>query len=142
MRRCKTAIVCCYPGMAYRPLMYLAHYSRLPPLSLSLSPQDLWYCTKNNAQGCSLQLNDVPEVAWFPYVPTYQGYFDYASGWGAPSSDAYYTYAVNNTGGSLVRPGAVWLDPSTGLGWGWDAGGEGSKGRKVEGERRLRNVCP
>lgn len=66
-------------------------------------PQDLWLCTTNNAQGCSLLLSDVPEVAWIPYVPTSPLYSGFASGWGAPQSDVFYDTAVTNAGGSLVR---------------------------------------
>lgn len=59
--------------------------------------QFLWDCTKNNAQGCSLQLDQAPEVAWFSYVP-----ID-GSGWKVPSNETYYAHAINNTGGVMVR---------------------------------------
>lgn len=59
--------------------------------------QFLWDCTKNNAQGCSLRLDQAPEVAWFPYVP-----LD-GDNWGVPFNETYYAYAINNTGGVMVR---------------------------------------
>ena len=66
-------------------------------LSISVALQTLWNCTKNNAQGCSLRLENAPEVAWFPF-------FDDSSDarWGIPSPDAYYSYAINDTGGVMV----------------------------------------
>lgn len=46
---------------------------------------------------------DEPTVAWFSYVPTEPSFDDYGSGWGAPGSNVYYSYAVNDSRGSLVR---------------------------------------
>ncbi|CAM9208422.1 unnamed protein product [Ascophyllum nodosum] len=60
--------------------------------------ETLWNCTKNNAQGCSLRLENAPEVAWFPF-------FDDSSDarWGIPSPDVYYSYAINDTGGVMIE---------------------------------------
>ncbi|CAM9558067.1 unnamed protein product [Choristocarpus tenellus] len=63
---------------------------------------ELWDCTATNAQGCSLQLDDVPDVAWFPYVPTLAAYGDFASGWGAPVNGTYYDDAITKAGGRMI----------------------------------------
>lgn len=67
--------------------------------------EDLWSCTKNNAQGCSLRLEDSPTVAWFSYLPvdTSPDAYDVAgSFWGTSGNDTFYGHAINNTGGTLI----------------------------------------
>eukprot|EP00752_Nemacystus_decipiens_P009351 g8357.t1 len=67
----------------------------------------LWLCTENNAQGCSVLLDDSPTVAWFPFLPTdpNSNYYGAGSGYGAPNNDSYYSQAVESTGGTLLYCG-------------------------------------
>lgn len=69
-----------------------------------IPPKTLWFCTKNNAQGCSVQLQRSPTVAWFPYLPTdvSSAFYSPGSGYSAPSFGTYYEQAINNTGGTFV----------------------------------------
>lgn len=67
-------------------------------------------CTTSNAQGCSLELDESPTVAWFSYLPTDPSSFAYypaGSGWGAPGEDVYYTQAIEFAGGTPVRKHAL-----------------------------------
>lgn len=75
-----------------------------PPSRPPTCTQSLWFCTKNNAQGCSAQLDESPTVAWFSYLPTDPSSpFDEAgSGYSAPSNGTFYEQAINNTGGTFV----------------------------------------
>ncbi|CAB1103470.1 unnamed protein product [Ectocarpus sp. CCAP 1310/34] len=71
--------------------------------------ETVWFCTKTNAQGCSLELDESPTVAWFPFLPTDQDslYYEAGSGWGEPTLDSYYGQAVNDTGGTMLDCGVV-----------------------------------